>query len=297
MIISASRRTDIPAFYARWFIRRVRAGYCEVPNPFNANQISRISLQPQDVDVFVFWTRNPRPLFPYLDELDRRGYRYYFNFTLIGYPRCLDGKSPSLKTAVSIFWELAGRVGPQRVVWRYDPIVLTSITPLEWHAGQYARIAEALRGYTHRSVISLMTPYAKLKRRFAALAAEGVQVVPFDGRHTPRFARLMQSLSQAAATNGITIQSCASEHDLTSYGIQPGKCVDDEYIKEVFGQEVIHKKDPSQRAACGCVVSKDIGMYDTCLFGCAYCYANSDFARSRRCYEAHDPASARLVGG
>ncbi len=295
MIISASRRTDIPAFYARWFINRVRAGYCEVPNPFNANQVSRISLQPQDVDVFVFWTRNPKPLFPYLDELDLRGYRYYFQFTLLGYPRPLDGKSPSLKAAIAIFRELAERIGPERVVWRYDPIVFSNITGVDWHLEQYARIAEALRGATRRSVISLMTPYAKLKTRLSALARQGIHVTPFDGRHTPQFARLMRSLAKTAAANGMTIQSCASEHDLRPYGIRPGKCVDDDYIREVFGVEVGHKKDPSQRAACGCVVSRDIGMYDTCLFGCAYCYATRSFARSRRRFAAHAPWSPTLI--
>jgi len=297
MIISASRRTDIPAFYPRWFINRIREGYCEVPNPFNAEQVSRVSLLPQDVDVIVFWTRNPRPLFPYLDELDRRGYRYYFNFTLIGYPRPMEGKSPSRRAGVAIFRQLAERVGPQRVVWRYDPIVFSNLTGATFHRENHARLAEALRGYTHRSVISLMTPYAKVKRRFAALEAQGIRVVPFNGEHTPRFAALMRSLAESAAANGMSIQSCASEHDLAPYGIRPGKCVDDDLIQEVFGIEVGHAKDPSQRAACGCVVSKDIGVYDTCLFGCVYCYANSDFARSRRRYQAHDPASARLADG
>lgn len=297
MIISASRRTDIPALYPRWFINRIRAGFCEVPNPFNAAQVTRVSLLPQDVDVIVFWTRNPKPLFPYLDELDRRGYRYYFNFTLIGYPRPLEGKSPSLKAGIAIFRELAQRVGPQRVVWRYDPIVFSNHTGAAFHRENYARIAAALRGYTRRSVISLMTPYAKVKRRFAALEEVGVRITPFDGEHTPRFAALMRSLAESAAANNMTIQSCASEYDLTPYGILPGKCVDDALIQEIFGIEVGHGKDPSQRAACGCVVSKDIGMYDTCIFGCAYCYANSDFARSRRRYKAHDPKAARLVAG
>ena len=129
MIISASRRTDIPAFYAEWMVRRLKEGYCTVPNPFNRNQVSRISLRPEEVDAIVFWTRNPRPLMPYLDELDSRGYRYYFQFTILGYPRDIDPKSPPAATAIEVFREIAERLGPRRVIWRYDPVVLTEIPP------------------------------------------------------------------------------------------------------------------------------------------------------------------------
>ena len=150
MIISASRRTDIPAFYAEWMVRRLREGYCTVPNPFNRNQVSRISLRPEDVDAIVFWTRNPRPLMPYLDELDSRGYRYYFQFTILGYPREIDPKSPPAATAVEAFCELAERLGPRRVIWRYDPIVFTGITPPAFHQENFQRLAESLRGHTRR---------------------------------------------------------------------------------------------------------------------------------------------------
>src|SRR5512135_950390 len=129
MIISASRRTDIPAFYSRWFMNRVRAGYCTVPNPFNANQVKRISLLPEEVDVIVFWTRNPRPLFPFLKELDVRGVRYYFQFTLLDNPRSIDPKTPPAESALQTFRALSEQVGPARVIWRYDPLVLSQITP------------------------------------------------------------------------------------------------------------------------------------------------------------------------
>ncbi len=122
MIISASRRTDIPAFYAEWFMQRIRAGYCTVPNPFNRGQVSTISLAPEDVDAIVFWTRFPRPLLPHLDELDRCGYRYYFQFTLLDYPRSLETHRPDVRQAVEAFRTLAERIGPERVIWRYDPI-------------------------------------------------------------------------------------------------------------------------------------------------------------------------------
>jgi hypothetical protein len=132
MIISASRRTDIPAFYTPWFMNRIREGFCTVPNPFNRQQISRICLLPADVDVIVFWTRNPRPLITHLDELDQRGYRYYFQFTLLDYPRLIDVKMPGLAASVETFCRLSERVGPERIVWRYDPMVLSNQTGVDF---------------------------------------------------------------------------------------------------------------------------------------------------------------------
>ena len=160
MIVSASRRSDIPAFYAQWFINRIRGGYCTVPNPFNPRQVSRVSLLPEDLDVIVFWTRNPRPLFPYLDELDQRGCRYYFQYTLLGYPAQIDPHSPPRAAAISTFEELAVRIGPQRVIWRYDPLVFSKLTGADYDAENYARLAAALNGATQRSVVSLVDMYA-----------------------------------------------------------------------------------------------------------------------------------------
>ena len=295
MIISASRRTDIPAFYAPWFMNRMRAAYCTVPNPFNRSQVSRISLRPKDVDVIVFWTRNPRPLLPALDELDDRGYRYYFQYTLLDNPRTLDPKSPPVDAAIATFQTLAERIGPARVIWRYDPIVLSSATGADYHLERYARIAAALRGHTTRSVISVMDRYRKIEKRLAALATQGITLSSPPADRAPNFARLMTGLAAIAAANEMEIQSCAEELDLARYGIAPGKCIDDAYIEKVFGLRLNVKKDPSQRAACGCVASRDIGMYDSCLFGCAYCYATSSFARAAVNHAAHDPAGEALI--
>jgi hypothetical protein len=296
MIISASRRTDIPAFYAEWFINRIRAGYCTVPNPFNQKQISKVTLHPEDVDVIVFWTRNPKPFFPYLDELDQRGFRYYFQYTLLGYPREIDTKSPDRDAALSIFRELANRVGPDRMIWRYDPIVFSQLTGASYHTENYTQIATALNGYTFRSVISVMDMYAKFRKRIVKLNQEGVGIVAYDGAKSQRFEDLMQTFVRTATENRMQIQSCAEELDLTVYGIQPGKCVDDEFIQATFGIEVGHQKDPGQRKACGCVVSRDIGIYDSCQFGCQYCYATGNFVRAKENYEQHDPKSPSLIG-
>jgi hypothetical protein len=293
MIIRASRRTDIPAFYPEWMINRVRAGYCTVPNPFNRKQVATVSLRAADVDVIVFWTRNPRPLLPHLDELDARGYRYYFQFTILGNPREIDPKSPPVGTAVETFKALSARLGPERAIWRYDPIMFTGLTPAEYHRGNYRRLAEALRGHTRRSVISVVDVYRKAEGRLKALAGTPAAVQAcaaedFDG--------LMRDLAEVAKANEMDIVSCAEPINLQPFGIRPGKCVDDEVIRRAFGLGAAQRKDPSQRQACGCVVSRDVGMYDTCLFGCLYCYATQSFERVRESYERHDPASPSLVG-
>ena len=207
MIISASRRTDIPAFYAPWFMQRVRAGFCDVPNPFNRHQVSRISLRPQEVDAIVFWTRNPRPLLASLDELDALGYRYYFQYTILDNPRTIDPKTPPVGAAVETFQQLADRIGPARVIWRYDPIVLSSVTDASFHQERYAWIAEQLRGYTTRSVISIVDVYRKAARRLHALAAQGVTFPDQAPETLPGFADLLRSLVATAVQNGMEMVS------------------------------------------------------------------------------------------
>lgn len=293
MIVSASRRTDIPAFYSEWFMNRVREGFCLVRNPFNANQVSRIPLKAGDVDVFVFWTRNPRPLFPHLAELDDRGYRYYFLYTVLNNPRHIDPRSPSLGASLDTFRELAGRVGPERVIWRYDPIVLSSVTGPEFHAKSYASIAHSLRGSTLRSIISFVRLYRKIMPRMNELAGQGIEMIQPEA---PGALEFLHDIAGASAENGMEITSCAERLDLVPFGIRPGKCIDDGYVSRVFGLELSAVKDPGQRKECGCVTSRDIGAYDSCLFGCAYCYATSSPLRAETNHAAHDAESPVLIG-
>jgi hypothetical protein len=296
LIISASRRTDIPSFYSEWFINRIRAGYCTVPNPFNRNQVSYVSLKPADVDVFVFWTRNPMPLIPHLKELDSMGFRYYFQYTVMNNPRTIDTKSPPLVSSLQTFKKLADQIGPDRVIWRYDPIVFTKETGAQFHLENYRHIADSLRGLTKRSVISVMDIYKKAAKRLRQLNEIGTPVITYTGKSEPAFDYLMNGMVATARQTGMEIVSCAEDLDLAHYGIQPGKCVDDDYIFKVFGLDVIHKKDPSQRKVCGCVASKDIGAYDTCLFGCQYCYATTSFERAHINHSEHNPQSPSVIG-
>ncbi|MEJ2262261.1 MAG: DUF1848 domain-containing protein [Anaerolineales bacterium] len=296
MTISASRRTDIPAFYTPWFLKRLRAGYCTVPNPYNSSIVSTISLRPEDVDLIVFWTRNPRPLMPHLAELDREGYYYYFLITVLDYPRAIDTQGPALKASLKTFQKLADQIGPKKVIWRYDPILFTQATGVQFHLRTFTPIAQALRGYTHICKISLVTLYPKLQERLQKLAEQGFPVRDPRQKSGPRLGELLNTMADVASENGMQIQSCAETLDLRPYSIHPGKCIDDQLIREVFNLPVTAQKDPYQREACGCVASKDIGMYDTCLFGCQCCYATRSFRVSRINYQNHNPDSPSLMG-
>ena len=294
MIISASRRTDIPAFYAEWFLRRIQAGYCCVPNPFNANQVSRISLLPQDVDAIVFWTRNPRPMMPLLPTLDALGYQYLFLYTLLDYPHWLEKHSQSVDASIQAFRDLANQIGAKRVIWRYDPLVFTPSLDYDYHRAKFSLIAQALAGYTTFVKVSVMDDYAKTRRRLARISNE-----PFTGKEVlesePGFAELMCDLVRTAHRHDMDIQSCAETLNLHDYGIGPGKCIDDRLLNRLFGLQLPSKKDPSQRPQCQCAVSKDIGMYNSCLYGCQYCYATSSFASARARFEQHNPNSESLI--
>ena len=292
MIVSASRRTDIPAFYSEWFINRVRHGWCLVPNPFNRNQVSRVTLSPREVDAFVFWSRHPRPLMRYLDELDDLGCRYYFLFTLVGYPDRIDPGSPPPDQAIRTFQELSARVGRQRVIWRYDPVVLSDLSGAGFHEINFRLLAEELKGAASRCVISFVKPYRKARARMEAAARGSAEPVDYD---SPPIEGLLGTISEAARENGMEIFSCAAERDLSPFGISPSRCIDAGLISKLFSIEVSPLKDPCQRKECGCATSRDIGMYDTCLFGCSYCYATSSIERAKANYAVHDPRSPSLL--
>jgi hypothetical protein len=278
MIISASRRTDIPAFYSRWFFNRLKAKYVDVANPFNPNQVRRVNLKPEDVDAIVFWTRNSRPILKYLSEIDRLGYGYYFLYTITGYPKELEENLPSLEAAIRTFKELSNRIGPKRVIWRYDPIILSSITDREYHRHNFERIASGLSGHTKRVIISFVDIYKKVRRKIRKLSDEkGIEWYDIESQNA---AKLAADLKEIAGSHGFEIQSCAEDIDLSSSGIIPGKCIDNELINVLFDLNLPYKKDPHQRKRCLCTRSVDIGAYDTCGYRCVYCYANSSFEKA-----------------
>lgn len=295
MIISASRRTDIPAFYSAWFLNRVRAGWCAVPNPMNPAQVARVSLAPPEVDAIVFWSKNPAPLLPHLDELDARGFRYYFQFTLNAYAPEIEPHVPALDKRLETFRALSRRIGPERVIWRYDPIVISNRTDGVFHRERFAAIAESLGGATERVVVSVVDFYRKTDRRLALLEHQGYR---FDrnAAASADTAALLADLAAVARAHHMEIQSCAEDGDLSRSGIAPGRCIDERLINRLWHLNLPYRKDPSQRKLCLCTVSKDIGVGDTCRHGCRYCYATKDHALAEQRSEAHDPVAPMLWG-
>jgi hypothetical protein len=292
MIISASRRTDIPAFYGAWFMNRVRAGFCTVRNPFNPAVESRVSLLPQDVAAIAFWTRWPAPLLPHLQELADRGLRFFFLFTITGNARAIEGRSPAPREAIDIFRKLSERLGPHRVIWRYDPIVLSPRTGVRHHGAAFRRLADQLRGATTRCIVSPLATYRKNAERLRAMPDPDLVPANDWQRAAPA---LIPRLSEIGRARGIALQSCASDVDFSPWGVPAGKCIDDAMLRQTFGLNAPARKDPSQRPACRCIASRDIGAYDSCLFGCAYCYATGTAAKARANHARHRPDGPALL--
>ncbi|MBS1196502.1 MAG: hypothetical protein H6R18_287 [Proteobacteria bacterium] len=293
MIISASRRTDIPAFYAEWFLNRISDGYVLLKNPFNAHQIRRVSLRAEDVDAIVFWTRNAEKLIPSLKILDARGYRYYFQYTITGYPRSIEQSVPATRRAIQTFIELSALIGPEKNIWRYDPILVSNVTSIDEHKRIFEKIARALEGHTNRVVISFVDMY---KRVSANIGQVPGLIMEKETAKCEMFQTLAQHFANISAQFGMSIQSCAEEIDLSRQGIMHGKCIDDELIRSLFDISVARRKDKNQRPSCACIESVDIGQYDTCLHGCKYCYATTNHALATRNFEKHNPKSPLLLG-
>jgi hypothetical protein len=295
MIISASRRTDIPAFYSEWFMNRLQEGYCLVPNPFNPRQVARISLVPESVDAIVFWSKDPGPMLRFLPEVENMGYRFYFLFTVNDYPKALEPNLPPLAERISTFIQLSEGLGLRRVIWRYDPIILSNITDASYHRTAFERLCQRLAGHTYRVITSIITLYRKTQRNLAHLERQGY-TFDKDPRRNPETEALLSHVATVGAEHGLEIFACAETRDYTYLGIRPSSCIDAALIRELWGIPVSSKKDPGQREHCGCAISRDIGMTDTCPHGCPYCYSNMNPKIALGRYKAHDPGSAALIG-
>ncbi len=269
MIISASRRTDIPAFYGRWLLNRLKAGEVMVRNPMQSKQVSRIILKPEHIDALVFWTKNPEPFLPILPEIDAMGYSGYFLFTLTPYDLRLEQGVPPVEESIRVFRKLSALAGRERVVWRYDPVILTETMNAAWHASSFALFAEALAGYTERCIISFLDDYRKIRNRMRDIGYAA------PGRE--EMADLAGRFAGTAGAFDIALCTCSQDIDLAHCGITHSRCIDRELIGRISGRRVGGTgKDRSQRRACGCAESRDIGSYDTCMHGCLYCYAASN---------------------
>ncbi len=287
MILSISRRTDIPACYSRWFYRRLEEGMVCVPNPMNPRRIRRIAITPKGVDGMVFWTKNPIPM---LDGLSRlQDYPFYFQFSLTPYDHKIETNLPN-KEAVLLpaFQSLSNAIGRERVIWRYDPILLTDAFSLSDHIATFEAMAKRLSGYTETCVLSFVDLY-----RSTVTNTKGL------GLHAPTEAEMHQiaaAFSRIAACHSIRLQSCCEAIDLSGYGISHGSCIDGALLQKIAGYPMTLKPDKNQRPGCGCVESVDIGMYHSCQNGCRYCYATHNPKAAAAAMARHNPASPLLIG-
>lgn len=286
MILSVSRRTDIPAFYSDWFFKRLKEGCLLVRNPMNIYQVSRINLSPEVIDCIVFWTKDPTPMMDRLDLL--KDYHYYFQFTLNSYDQTVEKNVPKKKDLIKTFIKLSETIGAHRVIWRYDPILLTDKYNKEYHYKYFDYIANKLKNYTPKCVISFLDLYSKTEKNL-----KSVQLLPISQDDMEEIA---SNLAAIAKRHNIKIETCSEIINLFRLGIEHGKCIDDKLISEIIGIPLAIEKDKNQRESCGCVSSIDIGAYNTCKHNCLYCYANfSKPTVDKNCLE-HDKNSPLLIG-
>jgi len=279
MIVSVSRRCDNPRFRFEWFMERLDEGFCEVANPYNPKQIKRVSLlpaaqavnpdAPDSVEAFVFWTREPVNILANADELEKRGGRFYVMVTVTGYPAELEPDVPDTSKVLDNMKKLAQKIGQDRVIWRYDPVILTSITDENFHRRNFDLLAQTLAGSVRRVIVSIYDEYPAVKKRLELKEKAGVLQMLETHDILPQ---LLGGFAKSAQAAGMEIQSCAEKEDFSSFGIKGGACIDAALINKLWGIENIDK-DKNQRPYCLCCKSVDIGAYGTCDARCVYCYA------------------------
>ncbi len=268
-------------------MNRIRAGQLLTRNPVNHSQIYRVALSPDTVDCIVFWTKDPQNLMPYLDELDTRGYKYYFQFTLTPYGRDIEPGLRPKEDIIETFISLSERIGSLRTVWRYDPVILTDAIGIDYHREHFARLCDRLAGakkYTDTVVISFVDVYPKIK-------SDAIRELEPE-----EMCKLAEIISKTAHEHGLRVKSCCEELDLSEYGVSHGACISASRIEKICGCTLNIPPEKNQRPRCGCRKSIDIGAYNTCVNGCVYCYATGLMSTATARNRSHDPEGELLIG-
>lgn len=287
MIISASRRTDIPSYYSEWFFNRLKEEFVLVRNPMNIHQIGRIDLSPTVVDGIVLWTKNPAPMIERISELEK--YNYYFQFTLNAYGKDIEPNVPSKREfIIPIFKKLSQRIGREKIVWRYDPIFFNEKYTIEYHIKYFNYLASQLSDYTEQCTVSFLDLYRNTTRNMKPI---GVQ-----NEKEEKIYELMQKFSTIAKASGISLNTCAEKKEYDMLGIEHACCIDKTRIERIGKCKLAIGKDKNQRQECGCIESIDIGAYNTCSNGCYYCYANYSSKTVIKNSQAHNPLSPIIFG-
>ena len=258
-----------------------------MPNPMNPQQISRIKLNPQVIECIVFWSKNPMPLLQRLGDLD--AYKFYFQYSINSYDHDIEPGLPALDDRIETFQRLSRLLGPERVIWRYDPILLSSRYSLAWHTDQYSQLAEKLAPYTRQCIISFVDSYPKKAKQM-----KQADINTLDDKQVMVIAQI---ISKTAAKYNLKVSTCSEKIDLSGFNINHAGCIDRELIEYCTGMNFAKaNKDKNQRPECGCISSVDIGIYNTCIYGCTYCYANFNASLTRKKHANHDPESPILTG-
>ena len=285
MIICASRRTDIPAFHSGWLMNRVREGYALVRNPIARNVVYRVDLSPRNVDLLLLMTKDPRPMIPYLDELKERKMNTAFQISITPYGRDIEPGVPDKACVAEAFRTVSDIIGKEKTAWRYDPVILNEKFDVKYHQRKFDLLCRELAGYTERCIFSFVEIHEKLKG-----LSEGGILRSVSGEEADEIGK---ALSGIAEDNGMELDLCCSEHDLSGYGISSRGCIGKEHMKAL--NVPFEELQTPIRDRCMCVKNIDIGEYDTCYHDCIYCYANrnTDDARKQRNY---NPNSKMLFG-
>lgn len=284
MIINTGQRTDIPAFYTEWFANRLKEGFVCVRNPYNPNQVSRYRLDPSVVDVIGFCTKNPAPMFPYIDLL--KDYGQYWFVSITPYGRDIEPNVPDKHRLLDDFKKLSEKIGINSVGWRYDPLFFSERYTTEYHLRAFEQIASTLGGYTKTVVISFIDLYPKVKRNFP------------EAREVTREQRLTlgKDFVEIASAHGMTVKPCAEGDELAAYGADCSGCMRISDYEKAIVERLDAPKRKGARAECACYLSCDIGAYNTCKHLCRYCYANAESSKVLAQSRLHDPASPFLIG-
>lgn len=290
MIISASYRTDIPAFYGDWFMARLRAGYCKIIRPYS-RRAERVSLARGDVDGFVFWGRNYARFATHLPEIRERGFPFVIHYGITAYPRPLESFAAGTEKSIELLKQIAAEYGPRVCVWRYDPIVLSSLTPVDFHLRNFESLARRLAQSTDEVIISFMHPYKKTVRKLDSVARDA-GFTWHDPTAEEKLA-LAAQLVEIARSQGLQLSVCAQREYIVP-GAADAKCIDAVRLSDVAGRPLRISRS-GHRKNCGCFSSTDIGAYNTCPHGCIYCYAVDDQAAAKQRFQKHDPSSEFLL--
>jgi hypothetical protein len=284
MIISTGMRTDIPAFYSKWLIKRLEEGYVCVRNPYNESQVTRYKLNPQVVDCLCFCTKNPIPILPYLDKM--KDYKQFWFVTITPYDKTIEPNVVDKSKVIEAFKTLSKYVGKNAIGWRYDPIFYSDYWNKERHIEAFKKIAESLKGYTNFCVISILDLYEKVKKN-----APGIYPPTREEQ-----LELLAELVKIAKANGMIIKGCYEGKFLESVGVDCSGCQTKEVIETAIGVKLNVPSRKNARGACNCLLGQDIGAYNTCGHLCKYCYANADKQTVLKNMARHNPNSPLLIG-